>query len=522
MFPPECQDPRPVAKGRLPVVSIASGFALAAIIAIVLFVSVRSPLKDDIAWLLYVARRWIGGRELYLDLVEVNPPLIIWISALPAEVARWLNVQPQFVAMPMFIATALCCAWWTATLLRGQGPLFATRLPVFAVIGSTLLILPGADLGQREHLLVAAFLPYLALHSQFLAGRRIPPVSAVFAGVLAAVFCALKPRYCAIFVVMECLTMLRGLPLMRAMPAVAAATLISYAGVVMIACPAYLEHAVPLALALYSATDVPFLTLLSDSVLLLAGEVIALALLVIRRRVSNRDYDLVLVLVLFAVTSTVICFIDGKDWYYHRLPATITTVLALSLWGALEIRQRRWLIRPPLVAAFAAILVFCASSIKRMEPEIQDAMANRETTVGRLEEIIRTEHARTYIAFSEWIALGFPVVNNTGVTWASRFDSMWALKGEVWRSSFDPATAQEWPIARWVVHDFIAGCPDIAVVDTRETTKYISVLSSADPAFARAWSRYRPIAAFDGLVVFKRGRGGCLDVWVAAESSKPR
>jgi len=101
---------------------------------------------------------------------------------------------------------------------------------------------------------------------------------------------------------------------------------------------------------------------------------------------------------------------------------------------------------------------------------------------GSAEHIIRAEHARTYIAFSEWIALGFPVVNETGVTWASRFDSMWALKGEVWRASFDPAAAKEWPIARWVAHDFIAGVSDIAVVDTRETTKYISVLSAADPA----------------------------------------
>ena len=142
----------------------------------------------------------------------------------------------------------------------------------------------------------------------------------------------------------------------------------------------------------------------------------------------------------------------------------------------------------------------------------------RPTAIDRLERIIKAEHARTYIAFSEWIALGFPVVNETGVAWASRFDSMWALKGEVWRARLDPAVAREWPIARWVSHDFIAGCPDLAVVDTREATKYIAVLSAADPAFARAWSRYRPIAAFSGLVVYKRGKGGCLDVWVAAKS----
>ena len=60
----------------------------------------------------------------------------------------------------------------------------------------------------------------------------------------------------------------------------------------------------------------------------------------------------------------------------------------------------------------------------------------------KLERMIRKQKARTYIAFSEWIALGFPVVNNTGVAWASRFNSMWALKGELWRVRFDAAGGQ--------------------------------------------------------------------------------
>jgi hypothetical protein len=95
---------------------------------------------------------------------------------------------------------------------------------------------------------------------------------------------------------------------------------------------------------------------------------------------------------------------------------------------------------------------------------------------------------------------------------------MWALKGEIWRAGFDPAVSREWPIAKWVAHDFIAGCPDIAVVDTRETTNYLTVLRTAEPAFGRAWSRYKQIASFDGLTVYRRGRGGCMDVWVAVDA----
>jgi hypothetical protein len=497
-------------------VSTASLMLFSAVLAWVLFITLQAPLKDDIAWLLYVARRWLAGRELYIDVVEVNPPLIVWISAVPLEIANWLNVPSRCVVMPFFIAVVLGCGWWGALLLRARGGLFAHAVPVFAVTGSLLLILPAADLGQREHLLIAAFLPYLVLFARSLDGRRSDIAVTLLAGVLAAVGCALKPRYGAVFAVLECIALSRGLRPWRLMPAAAFVTLAAYAGSVALLCPAYLERAVPMALALYGATDTPFLTLVGDIKWLLAGECLAAALLWLRwRRLGDRS--LMLTLVATAATCTVVCLVDGKDWYYHRLPATIPTVLALALWSAEELAQRRWVVRPPFVLACLTVLAFCGSSIQRMEPEVVQAVEPSQGTVDRLEAIVRAEHARTYIAFSEWIALGFPVVNNTGVSWASRFDSMWALKGEVWRASFDPSADIEWPIARWVTHDFIAGCPDIAVVDTREPTQYIRVLSMADPAFARAWTRYRPIASFDGLVVYKRGRGGCLDVWVAAE-----
>jgi hypothetical protein len=496
-------------------VSFASLAIFGTVLTSVLFIATCSPMKDDIAWLLYVAHKWMSGRTLYLDLVEVNPPLIIWLSAIPSALARWWNVPPKLVAMPMFIALVLACAWWAASLLQRRGGLFSDRWPIFAAIGTIMLLLPGADLGQREHLLVAAFIPYIVLIADSLEGRKPSRSAAVASGVLAGIFCGLKPLYAACFLALESLMLIRGRRPWRTMPVAAGLTLAGYVLLVVVLCPAYLKHAVPMALALYGATDVSFVALLSDSLILLAGEALAFVLLA-RRWKGMEHRNLMLVLVTFAITSTIVCFADGKDWYYHRIPATIATVLALVLWGANELYHRQWKIRPTLAMAMLAVTVFCVSSIRQMEPEFQNAFAPRYSDVERIEDIIRMEHARSYMAFSEWIALGFPVVNNTGVTWASRFDSMWALKGEIWRKGFDPAASREWPVAHWVTHDFIAGCPDIAVVDTREPMSFINILRMADPAFARVWSRYSKIAAFDGLVVYKRMASGCMDVWVAA------
>ncbi|HYZ22325.1 MAG TPA: hypothetical protein VE690_09225 [Rhodopila sp.] len=497
--------------------ALASLSLLTLILAFVLAVALRSPLKDDIAWLLYVAHRMSTGRELYVDVVEVNPPLIIWISAIPLELAEWLDTGVQFVAIPMFLAGVLAAAWWDAGLLRRSGGVLAGRVPVFAAIGAAFLVLPAADIGQREHLLAAAFLPYLILFAQSL--EDAPPAvwESIAAGILAGLGCALKPRYAGVFLVLEGLALTRGLRPWRVLPIAAGLTLAGYAGLVALVCPAYLERAVPMALALYGATDVPFASLLSNSALLIMGLLVALARLFLRRRRAPHDAQM-LTLVVFAATSLGVCFVDGKDWFYHRIPATLATALALMLWAASEVKARGWRPTPALAAAVTALCLSTATSFRQLGNEAVAALQPQATTVERLERIIRAEHAHTYVAFSEWLALGFPVVNNTGVTWASRFDSMWALKGEVWREGFDPAADKEWPIAKWVTHDFLAGCPDIVVVDTRETTHYIAVLSRADAAFARAWTRYRPIAAFDGLVVYRRGKSGCLDAWVAAET----
>ena len=105
-----------------------------------------------------------GGDQSAADRVDLRHP----------DLARrrcW-RIDAQFTAIPFFVAAVLACAWWTASLLRGSGKLFEDRLPVFAAIGTVLLVVPAGDLGQREHLLVAAILPYLALFARSLDGER--------------------------------------------------------------------------------------------------------------------------------------------------------------------------------------------------------------------------------------------------------------------------------------------------------------------------------------------------------------
>ena len=128
---------------------------------------------------------------------------------------------------------------------------------------------------------------------------------------------------------------------------------------------------------------------------------------------------------MFAIGAMVECFIQGKNWFYHQLPATITAVLSLIAWTAMRLRadwRPGWRYLGPSALAIVALLAFALGTYERIDPQMRIALARRTTVEEKLATLIRREHAKSYLAFSDWIGLGFPVVNETGVVWASRFD----------------------------------------------------------------------------------------------------
>lgn len=501
-------------RGRL--VDLAALALLAAVLALVLALASRAPQKDDVAWLLYVARQWLAGKRLYVDLVEVNPPLIIWLYALPVRLAQSVGVMPRSLANPFFAVMVLAPCWWTARLLAGRAALLARPVPVFAMLGLVLLLLPGEEFGQREHLLAAAILPYLALLVRGLDGEAEPRGEAVAAGVLAGLACALKPNYALAFLLVEVMGALRGHRMIRWASVSAGAALLLYGGAVALLAPEFFTRAMPLALALYGGTDATTGHILSAGWRVLTAQAAALLLCwgsaagIGRRSPFLRH--LLLALTAFSLGATLVFVLQGKLWFYHRIPAILTALLALLVWLAAMLPGCRWA-RPVVWRAALAGLVlalFAQSSHARLADWVASAVAPARSASVRLERLIHRERAKSYIAFSEWIALGFPVVNNTGVTWASRFDSMWALKGEMWRARHDGHLPKDWPIRRWIAHDFITRCPDIAVVDTRKGENWVGVLIAGSRDFARAWSHYRQIDAFAGLRVLRRDASACV------------
>src|SRR5215471_10811087 len=238
---------------------------LLAALGLVFVTTLRCPLKDDTAWLLYVTQQWLAGRHLYVDLIEVNPPMIVWLLAPPTALAAALGISAKFTVIPLFAFCMMACAGWCTHLLRSCRPLGATPLQLFAAIGTVLLAIPGPEFGQREHLLVAAALPYLCIFALNPDGARTQPLAETIAGVLAGLGCALKPQFLIAFALLELVGALNGQRPLRRLTLSAATTVAAYTSAILWFEPAYVTDAVPLGIALYGASDVSWLELVRES-----------------------------------------------------------------------------------------------------------------------------------------------------------------------------------------------------------------------------------------------------------------
>ena len=69
-------------KKSLPIV-----LALLLFLGIVLAILWNSPPNLDSSWLLYATAEWLGGKRLYVDILELNPPLIFLLNV-PAVTAK--------------------------------------------------------------------------------------------------------------------------------------------------------------------------------------------------------------------------------------------------------------------------------------------------------------------------------------------------------------------------------------------------------------------------------------------------
>ena len=340
-------------------------------IAMACLIALLPAAGHDQMWLLLSATRMLHGSRLYgPEIFESNPPLIVWISAIPAAIASFLHLPATAVGKLLITVTEAGIALAGYTLLRRSAPLSpCARWALGFSFVAIFAILPARDFGQRDHLLALLCLPYLIAAALRVDGIRLPNRIALAIGVAAGLGLALKPHQTLLPLFVESALLMfpaaalqpRWRRLLRPEPVAIAVVGVLYLLLVRVLAPDYLHVVLPLLRDTYWAFGrLTWPQLVAEAAQL--HILIALLAAAIFFLGPHRLPTLPKLLACAGLASTLAYYAQGTGWYYQQLPALSFFALALVLVN-LEITRRHPLPLPHRAPLAATALVLLAVAL---------------------------------------------------------------------------------------------------------------------------------------------------------------
>jgi hypothetical protein len=426
---------------RGPLARHLADLAVAGAILVMALLQLRTilalPVHHDIAWPLTIARALRGGARLYADIIEVHPPLVIFLAAAANRLGDVLHVTDATAYHLLafgaaLVSLALSAQLWPRALPRGADH---ERRVLLLVQAFLLFPFVGYNFGQEEHLVFALGLPYLLAAIATAEGQPPGRAQRCLVGLLGGFGFAFKPLYALMWLAIE-LALLTGRGRrgwLRAETILAAAVLALYAGTVLLLAPEYVR------LARWGAAVYPYFHPTPFRRVLLSADtglaVVSLLVGGLVARAGRLRRPRLLVAAALAA-SVLVVYLQGKGWAYHWYPTQGLAVLLLALTGfdllaRLQTGAIGRVLRPSLAVALLGALLLLGS--------VESAAAQRahwarlDTAPYYLPQM--TGLVQRYggdgpiAAFTTTMQITFPLVNRTGVPWGLRFSCLWPLPG---------------------------------------------------------------------------------------------
>lgn len=481
------------------------GVGTGLVIALALLVLFWGRLVNhDIAWFLIATREWLGGAQLYVDLVEVNPPLNFYLtvpSLMLADLFCISDTNGHYLAMALLCLASLL---WSSLILASTSGLSPARQAMFLLgAGAAVLLSSLNGIGQREQVLVLCFLPWALREAS---PHGVTTAEQTRAAAFAAIGMCLKPY----FVVMPlAVTLLNCLQARSFRPILSPANItflifgLAYVFLVWIVHPTYLFVIVGYGLEVYGAYGKPFAEVLTRIAVAL-GPMTLLSVIVLRSKTMNRP---ALVFVALSWGGLVSYFLQGTGFSYHKVPFLVFGMIACLL-VLLQGTGERFSALVAAVAAGGMVLVGVHQGFYH-----NDAIPEITETAGKLGEI------DGLMTLSSHVYAGPPVAISLGTGWISSYPANWLVPGASNRLNQIDCKAEAQlcqkleEIAarnrRDNIADIAKARPDLLIVDRnsgyfdKPRFDWLGFMA-ADPDWAPVFADYRQVATSPRFLYFKR------------------
>ncbi|HUL09871.1 MAG TPA: hypothetical protein VLV76_26305 [Candidatus Acidoferrum sp.] len=430
-----------------------------------------TTLHHDVSWYLVATNRLLDGALLYVDIIEVNPPLAFYLTMPPVAFARLTGIAPAACFIGYVFLLIAVSLFLIRRLLDRQAALSAGYRSVMLLAAATALaVAPIGVFGQREHLMLIFALPYLLLMSARIADQGCDRRFAAVIGLFAAIGFCLKPHFFLVPALPELyLAAQRRSPSAVFRPEswslLAAAVL--YALFVAVAHPQYFDVVLPNALLVYDAYSSSLRAILLQPSLYVLAPVAAVYAVLRSIGIAQRRTDAFAAATIGAFAGYVL---QAKGWPYQLLPTTAIACLAAVAMLAETVAEER-------LTQGTRLLSLAAGGGALILPLFALAAGGtyrNPVAPSLLPAVEKYADGGTIYAFTSYVSVGFPLVNEAHVRWASRFPAQWLLPGALRHlahpQSLDPdQEARLRQIERYateaVIEDLARAPPDLVIVD---------------------------------------------------------
>lgn len=456
------------------------------------------PLNHDVSWIISIAQRVLAGEVLYVDVVELNPPLIVWLTLPLVAAAQLLHVDPgQLLRVVVLAVVAGVCAS-CARIVHGRLPPACEQalapLTVYAAV-----VVAGYDFGQREHLAMLLALPYLALAVLRAQGEPTAARWRIAAAALASIGFVFKPHLLLVPLLVEAVVASRNRRWFDGTATTIGVAACLYAVAVLVFAPAYL-HVASMVSAAYGTGY------LGKSVFTFIGvKNFQVAALCIVFAAVVRPGPRALLQVLCAATAgfAASALLQAKGWSYHWYPVAALATVLFGL-SAAQVLQRRAGDRAPLVVGLA---VLALSTLSLLAAPRSGALENPMPAV--FSPLVKRLGGGPVMILSNTVRASYPLVTERGVGAALSLPTMAVLSASILAGD----RRLEAYLRAIVVRDMLRQAPRVLIVENApegmppsfDFLEYLAL----DPAFRRELGRFQLVASVRGFRVYRRaGEGG--------------
>jgi hypothetical protein len=465
------------------------------------------PLNQDVAGVLQFSQRWLAGERLYVDLIDVNPPLIFVLNLIPAAIAAVTPLGGVLALQVCLFGYGGLC--WLLTLWSRdrttEGPVERAFVDVLPAL---FLCSAGYDFGQREHLMALAALPY-AIAAARRARGEIPHGRFAIALVAGLAF-ALKPHFLGIPALVELYVLhaVRRRWVRDPVPWIMAGVWAIYLGSLPLLFPDYIGSVLPLVWSVYldlggtTVWQVLLTQHLGRAIVLLAP----LLCLTWRWR-TVPGAALATILAIAASAALAAAIVQHKGWPYHILPAQMFTCALGGLLAAqwFDARQAALMGSPQGSIAAALAGLFALYAVSSGEAPWRELNYPTSEVAGLAHLLEHAAPEGRVLVLSPDVYPIYPALNYIGARSTLPAMSTWMLQGsypaclpdgrhyrEVWEME-----QPELLLYRDVIGDFVRNPPAAVLVDTNTGIPWCGGpfdfigYFARNLQFARTWSHFR-------------------------------